>query len=1332
MQNGGDLMTRLPIPGKDDGTWGNVLNDFLKVEHNDDGSLKTSGSLAAKADDSAVVHITGDQTIGGTKTFSDSPIVPDPTIGTQAASKAYVDGIATSGAPDADSLTKGILQLTGDLTGTATDPQIAPGVIINADISASAAIAQSKIANLIADLSAKQDADADLSAIASLTPVNNDILQRKSGAWTNRTPAQVKTDLALVKADVGLGNVDNTSDASKPISTATQTALDLKVDETISVAGATSLTGGGALTTNRTISLVNDAASPGNDRYYGTNGTGTKGYHALPVADPVLGGDLTGTASNAQLAAGAIVNADISASAAIAQSKIANLTTDLAAKADDSTTITGTNSISGGGSLAANRTLSLVNDAASPGNSKYYGTNGTGTRGFYDVPVSGETNTASNVGIGGVGVFKQKTGTNLEFKNINAASNKVSVTNDGPNNEIDIGVNEANFTNIPQSAVTNLTSDLSAKADDATTITGANSLAGGGSLAADRTLTLVNDVASPGNSKYYGTNGAGARGFFDVPATGEINTASNVGAGGVGVFKQKVGTTLQLKTLNAGSSKIVVTDDTADDEIEIDINEANLTNIPQSAVTNLTSNLAAKADDATTITGTNSIAGGGSLAADRTLSLVNDAASPGTDRYYGTDGSGAKGYFALPVVSGEANTASNVGAGGVGIFKQKSGVDFEFKNINAASNKVTVTNDGPNDEIDIDVDEANFTNIPQSAVTSLTSDLAAKADDSALTAHTSDSTNVHGIPDTALLVYSPDIADMVTSTQTDASGFGFVIDEDDFTSNSNTRVPTQQSVKAYVDATAGGAVPLDTLSDVTISSPANGQVLKYNGTGWVNGADDTGGGGGGGGADLIGTGISVRDEGALGDGATNDTAAIQAAITTAGANGTVVFPAGVYMIDTITAVDGQRWVGLGEAVLKLNSASSYVNLFNRSNMTFTNLTFDGNNFIGAANGYAVAVGTTTNMRFERCHFKDVYGSAINGGNTVRLRVINCSFTDIGAWDIDGPIADNHAEGAAVYATAATDIVVEGNLIRRTLCDGAIFISNASGAYVANNTILDTFYGGVQMYASAGASTMTGVQVIGNHLERIGSINTTANGIGANGIYLRGAVTAEDMVAEGNFIKNVCENGIEASTRPATIRNNTIITTGAYTSVTTPSTEGIWAFNGSIVEGNTISDTDLEGIYYFSTGAISNTVIRDNNIRDAGRQTKNALGPDRTGAVTLHSSQAAASSISNVWVTGTRIVNSGTQMTFSVRLRATGAGGTVDRSCRVEDTIERGGAMTRDVGAATTNPYLTTGTGTPEGAVTAPIGSLYTRIDGGASTTLYIKESGTGNTGWIAK
>lgn len=46
--------------------------------------------------------------------------------------------------------------------------------------------------------------------------------------------------------------------------------------------------------------------------------------------------------------------------------------------------------------------------------------------------------------------------------------------------------------------------------------------------------------------------------------------------------------------------------------------------------------------------------------------------------------------------------------------------------------------------------------------------------------------------------------------------------------------------------------------------------------------------------------------------------------------------------------------------------------------------------------------------------------------------------------------------------------------------------------------------------------------------------------------------------------------------------------------------------------------------------------------------------------------------------------------------------------------------------------ISVGSGTPEGTVTAAVGSLRLRTDGGAGTSLYVKESGTGNTGWVAK
>lgn len=47
-------------------------------------------------------------------------------------------------------------------------------------------------------------------------------------------------------------------------------------------------------------------------------------------------------------------------------------------------------------------------------------------------------------------------------------------------------------------------------------------------------------------------------------------------------------------------------------------------------------------------------------------------------------------------------------------------------------------------------------------------------------------------------------------------------------------------------------------------------------------------------------------------------------------------------------------------------------------------------------------------------------------------------------------------------------------------------------------------------------------------------------------------------------------------------------------------------------------------------------------------------------------------------------------------------------------------------------FIHRGTGSPEGVVTAPVGHLYLRSDGSTSTTLYVKTSGTGSTGWTAK
>jgi hypothetical protein len=44
-------------------------------------------------------------------------------------------------------------------------------------------------------------------------------------------------------------------------------------------------------------------------------------------------------------------------------------------------------------------------------------------------------------------------------------------------------------------------------------------------------------------------------------------------------------------------------------------------------------------------------------------------------------------------------------------------------------------------------------------------------------------------------------------------------------------------------------------------------------------------------------------------------------------------------------------------------------------------------------------------------------------------------------------------------------------------------------------------------------------------------------------------------------------------------------------------------------------------------------------------------------------------------------------------------------------------------------FISAGAGSPESRIAANVGSMYLQTNGGSGTTLYIKESGTGNTGW---
>lgn len=242
-------MARLPQPGGDSGNWGTILNEYLSQSLDAGGAIKTGAITGTKIADNVI-------------TEPKLAVANSPSTG----EVLSWNGTALEWAAASSTPSLALDDLSDVVVGSATDGQV-----------------------LIYDQTNTQW----IPGTATSTVVND-------ATTSSKGIVQLAGDLA------------GTADAP------TVPGLAGKVDTTRQVGTSGSLSGGGALSSNLTLSLSGDSATPGNDKYYGTDGTGTKGYHDLPsggVGDPTVGGDLSGTASNAQIVAGAVGSTELASNA---------------------------------------------------------------------------------------------------------------------------------------------------------------------------------------------------------------------------------------------------------------------------------------------------------------------------------------------------------------------------------------------------------------------------------------------------------------------------------------------------------------------------------------------------------------------------------------------------------------------------------------------------------------------------------------------------------------------------------------------------------------------------------------------------------------------------------------------------------------------------------------------------------------------------------------------------------------------------------------------------------------------------------------------------------
>jgi hypothetical protein len=519
--------------------------------------------------------------------------------------------------------------------------------------------------------------------------------------------------------------------------------------------------------------------------------------------------------------------------------------------------------------------------------------------------------------------------------------------------------------------------------------------------------------------------------------------------------------------------------------------------------------------------------------------------------------------------------------------------------------------------------------------------------------------------------------------------------------------------------------------------------------------------------------VSVKDFGAVGDGVADDTAAITACIAAAGDGGTILFPADMECLITsqlLFNVPNQRVIGYGATVIKGTGFSGNCLIrIGAVNVTIEGLYLNGVNKANAPTGIDgiitsanVASGFTaknlkvrnclfglspvsnSNITIDSCNIAATFADSIRAYNSAgtqahsNIKIIN---NTLNMSDND-PATTNYiclqVWGTGNYFT--NDVVVANNTMTQVI-DPTDSAAECCEFRFLNNAVFEgNVCSGGSMMISVGASN--NVAVNGNT-----GINQTFYSVEVGGLSTSGGATVNqpctNVAVTGNSIKggNILNYalGIQGTypSKGITMSGNSIEGTTLYGIFVNDQWDDIAITGNRITITDTVSPSQYGVFLQGSATAITEVSIVGNTLNG------NSQGEKAVYLLNVQDATVSGNLCKN-WTQNGVLVSGAAATCSDITIAGNsfkGLGATaIQKSGTIGDyVLSYANTSYRRSGTTATNDLNLNldlieawGTGTPEGAVTAGVGSIYHRTNGGAATSLYVKEAGTGNTGWVGK